>query len=253
MLKISAIIPSFNEEDHIEAAIDSVSFADEILVVDSFSTDNTVALAKAKGAKVIQREYVHSASQKNWAIPQATYEWILLLDADERINDALKKEIQQMLSSKPTKRGYWIGRLNHYMGQKVRFGNLSGDKVIRLFHRDCRYEEKQVHAEVIVPGGAGKLQNPLIHYTYKNLSHMMEKADRYTTLGAKDRLARKKSVGLFDLAFKPWWNFVHNYFIRLGILDGKVGFVLALYSSYYIFVRSLKLWRLLEDEELKGS
>jgi glycosyltransferase involved in cell wall biosynthesis len=250
MLKLTAIIPTYNEEDHIEAAIDSVSFADEILVVDSFSTDRTVDLAKAKGARIIQQEYEHSASQKNWAIPQAEHDWIFLLDADERVTPELQAELGVLLEHEPSKKGYWIGRINHYMGKRIRHGGWSGDRVIRLFHRDCRYEEKEVHAEVIVPGGAGSLKNKLEHFTYKNFNHMMEKVDRYTTLGARDRVKNKKSVGLWDLVFKPWYKFISDYFIKLGILDGLVGLILALVSSYYIFLRSVKMWRILEGEEL---
>lgn len=250
MNKLTAIIPTGNEEKHIREAILSVSFADEILVVDSYSTDNTVAIARENGARVIQREYGNSASQKNWAIPQATHEWILLLDADERVNELLREEIQQTLQ-KPTADGYWIYRQNHFMGRKINYSGWQGDKVIRLFRRSLsRYEDKEVHAEVLVKGQVGKLRHKLDHFTYKSLEHFLSKADRYTTWGAYDRVNRSGSVSAYHLFLKPLFTFVKKYFFQLGILDGKVGFILAAHSGYYIFLRSLKLWRIQQGEEI---
>ena len=128
-MKISAIIPTFNEEDHIIAAIESLAWADEIIVVDSFSTDNTVALAQSKGVKILQRNYEYSASQKNWAIPQASYDWVFILDADERVEDNLKKEISNIKNSQPENDAYWIPRQNHFMGKKIRFSGWQGDPI----------------------------------------------------------------------------------------------------------------------------
>ena len=143
-MKISAIIPTFNEEDHIIDAIESLAWADEIIVVDSFSTDNTVALAQSKGVKILQRNYEYSASQKNWAIPQASYDWVFILDADERVKDNLKKEISKIKNSQPKNDAYWVPRQNHFMGRKISFSGWQGDKVIRLFNRKkCHYEDKK--------------------------------------------------------------------------------------------------------------
>ena len=131
-MQISAIIPVFNEEDHIIDAIESVSWADEIIVVDSFSTDKTLALAQSKGVKILQRAYQYSASQKNWAIPQAKYDWVFILDADERVNESLKEEILKLKKKATTYDAFWIPRQNHFMGKKIRFSGWQGDKVIRL-------------------------------------------------------------------------------------------------------------------------
>ena len=156
--KISALIPTFNEEHNIAEAIDSVSWADEILVVDSFSTDSTVEIAKNKGAKVIQRTYEYSASQKNWAIPQASHDWVILIDADERITFNLKTEIINVVKNNLPYCAFWIKRQNHFMGKKIRFSGWQGDKVIRLFRKDkCVYEDKNVHAEMICDGKVGIL------------------------------------------------------------------------------------------------
>lgn len=249
--KLSALIPTGNEEHNIDAVIKSVSFADEVLVVDSYSTDNTVELAKQHDVRIIQREYGNSASQKNWAIPQATHEWILLVDADERVTPKLKEEILKILEEDGETDAYWIYRQNFFMGRKLNYSGWQGDKVIRLFRKSkCRYEEKHVHAEVIVNGKTGFLKNKLEHFTYKNLEHLLFKADRYTTWGAYDRVEKTKKVTSFHLLLKPLFTFVKKYFFQLGVLDGRVGFILAAHSAYYIFLRSLKIWRIKEGEEI---
>ena len=149
-MKLSAIIPTGNEEHNIVNAIKSVDFADEIIIVDSFSKDNTIKLATKLADTILQRKYINSASQKNWAIPQAKFEWIFLIDADERVPLDLKEEILEVLSSENNFSGFWIKRQNYFMGKKIRFSGWRGDKVIRLFKRDkCKYEEKNVHAEII--------------------------------------------------------------------------------------------------------
>jgi glycosyltransferase involved in cell wall biosynthesis len=251
MQPLTAIIPTFNEEVHIEAVIDSVSFADEVLVVDSFSTDRTVELARNKGARIIQRAYNNSASQKNWAIPQAKHEWILLVDADERITPKLQEEIHVILSGQPEHVAYWIYRTTEFMGRKVRYSGWQGDKVIRLFLRDkCRYEEKHVHAEIEADGSVGFLKNRMYHLTYKGLNHWLSKADWYSTWGAYDRLDRVNKVGSFQLLVKPAFTFFNKYFLRLGFLDGKVGFILAAQYSWYVFLRAVKIWRLQQGEKL---
>jgi glycosyltransferase involved in cell wall biosynthesis len=136
MTKLTSIIPTGNEQNNIVEAIQSVRFSDEIMVVDSFSTDDTVKLARPLVDTILQREYEHSASQKNWAIPQAKHEWILLLDADERVTSELQKEVIRMINSNTKFSGFWIRRENYFMGKKVRFSGWQGDKVIRLFKRD---------------------------------------------------------------------------------------------------------------------
>ena len=168
MQQITAIIPVFNEQQNIAAAIASVSFADEILVVDAYSTDDTVAIAtKHPKVKVLQHEYNYSAAQKNWAIPQAQHEWIFLLDADERVPEALKNEILSTVNNPKDFVAFWIKRSNVFMGKQLRYV-WKGDKVVRLFKRDCcKYEDKNVHAEIIADGSIGVLNNELIHDTYQ--------------------------------------------------------------------------------------
>ena len=250
MKKISAIIPTFNEEHNILDAIDSVSWADEVIIVDSFSSDKTVELAKDKGAKVIQREYEYSASQKNWAIPQAENEWIILLDADERVSIELKNEITKILEIDSDYDAFWIKRQNHFMGKKVRFSGWQGDKVIRLFKRDtCKYEDKNVHAEIICPGKVGVLNEKLIHFTFKDVAHYLEKWDRYSTWSAKDHYNKGQRPNLYHFVFKPGFRFFRDYLIRLGILDGITGLIVCSLSSMGVFMRYIKLKELISQRE----
>ena len=137
MQKISVIITTFNEAEHIQDVLESVQWADEVIVVDSYSTDETVELAKKFPIKILQRKYVSPANQKNWAIPQATHDWILILDADERVTPKLKKEIIALLQKPMQKDAYWIPRQSFFMGKKVRYSGWQGDAVIRFIHKKC--------------------------------------------------------------------------------------------------------------------
>lgn len=246
MNKLTAIIPAGNEILNIEAAIASVSFADEILVVDSNSTDGTYDLALANADKVIKREYVNSASQKNWAIPQAKHEWILLIDADERVTPELKDEVLNILqNNNPEHVAYWIGRNNHFMGEQVRFSGWRNDKVIRLFKRDlCRYENKRVHAEIIPDGSLGKLKNKLYHNTYISLDSYLIKMNRYAWLQAQDYDKKTGVLTPYHFIVKPLWRFFKHYIIQLGFLDGLVGFTIAWIQIYIVFMRYVKIWLL---------
>lgn len=250
MKKVTAIIPCFNEEENIEKALVSVRWADEILVADSFSTDRTLEIARKHHAVIRQREYNNSASQKNWIIPQASHEWIFLLDADEVCTDELKEEIQGVLSGEPAARAFWIYRSNYFMGKRIRYSGWQKDAVIRLFMRDhCRYQELHVHAEIETEGKVGRLRNKIEHHTYKGLDAYFRKFDRYTTWSAKDRLKKTTKVTLFHLLVKPFFRFFKQYILKLGILDGKVGFILCSMAAWSVFLRYLKAWRMLENEE----
>ena len=245
MLKLTAIIPTGNEEHNIVEAIQSVSFADEVMVVDSFSSDKTVELAKPLATKIIQREYQNSASQKNWAIPQAKHDWILLLDADERITPALEQEIKNILSNQPTESGFWIYRQNHFMGKKVRFSGWQDDKVIRLFKRDeCRYEDKHVHAEITTEGNIGFLKNKMHHNTFVNMQDYLLKIRRYADWQSKDYQHKTGVLTPYHFLIKPIARFIKHYFLQLGILDGFTGLTIASIQAYAVFLRYAKLWQL---------
>jgi len=238
MKGITAIIPTRNEAHNIIEAIKSVNFADEIMIVDSFSTDNTITLAKQLAHKVIQREYENSASQKNWAIPQAKYPWIFLLDADERITPGLRDEIIETVNKNENISGFWIKRQNYFMGKEVRFSGWQGDKVIRLFKRDeCKYENKHVHAEIISDGNISILKNKLLHNTYISKEAYQKKLERYAKWQAKDYDKKIIKITPFHTFLKPMIRFLKHYFLQLGILDGYVGFIISSYQAKAVAMR----------------
>jgi len=247
MQHLSAIIPTGNEIHNIEEVLASVNFADEILVVDSFSNDGTYEKAKEKADKVIRREYKYSASQKNWAIPKAKHEWILLVDADERVTPELRDEILQILKNPSDDNivGYWIGRNNHFMGKHVRYSGWKNDKVIRLFRKSkCRYEDKLVHAEIIADGKVSKLKNKLYHNTYVSLDLYLEKMNRYAWLQAGDYDKKTNTLTAYHFILKPLWGFFKHYIIQFGFLDGIPGLTIAYIRGYSIFMRYSKIWLL---------
>lgn len=238
MEKLTAIIPTGNEEHNIVGAIKSVDFADEIMLVDSFSKDKTVEIATPLVDTILQRKYENSASQKNWAIPQAKYKWILILDADERITPELKQEIIEIIHSKSKESGFWIKRLNYFMGKKIRFSGWRGDKVIRLFKRDeCKYENKHVHAKIVSNGKIGTLKNNIIHNTFVSKEIYFKKLKRYAKWQAKDYHKKVKKITFYHTTLKPLFRFLKHYIIQLGILDGYVGLMISLYQSKAVKMR----------------
>ena len=245
MNKITAIIPTFNEEHNIVEAINSVKFADEIIVVDSYSTDKTIELATPISDKILQRKYNNSASQKNWAIPQAKNKWILILDSDERITKDLEIEIINILKSPSEYTGFWIKRQNYFMNKKIVFSGWQNDKVIRLFKRDyCKYEEKHVHAEIKSNGKIGILKNKITHNTYKSKEDYLQKIETYAKWQAKD-YTKTGNINIFHTQIKPMFRFIKHFIIQLGFLDGYAGLMISLYQAKAVYLRYkyLKIYR----------
>ncbi|WP_242923682.1 glycosyltransferase family 2 protein [Pontibacter liquoris] len=246
---VSAIIICKNEEKNIAAAIESLLWADQVLVIDSFSTDATLEIAARYPVKIQQHAFENYSRQRNWALAQATHNWVLMLDADERIPAGLQQELQQLLTGSPTHAAYRIFRKNFFMGQRVRFSGWRNDAVVRLFDRSrCQYSDKHVHEELQVPGSTGTLQHKMLHYTYKDLPHYLDKWNEYSWLAAKDRARKTKQVTLFHLAIKPLGRFLRQYILKLGVLDGKVGFTIACLAAGSVFMRYLKIWRMQEEK-----
>lgn len=239
MRALTVIITTYNEEDNIGALLGLVQWADEVLVVDSFSTDQTVQIAKQYNIKLLQRKYTGPADQKNWAITQASHSWIWILDADERPSPELTKEIQMLLSKAESDIvAYWIGRKSFFMGQAIRYSGWQGDMVIRFFKRECcRYNDKQVHEEIETSYPIGKLQNQLEHYTYKDLDHFLAKIQRYAKWSALDYLPKTPKVSLFHLFCKPFFRFLKHYILQRGFLDGKAGFIISVIMAWGVFLR----------------
>ncbi len=245
MQKITAIIPCFNEEQTLEAAIGSVKFADELLVVDSFSTDASLDIARRHGARIIQRTYENSASQKNWAMMQAGYEWIVLLDADEVIPASLREEIQATVASEPKEVAFWIPRQNKFMGRWIRYSGWQGDRVIRLFRKSkCSYENKLVHAEVIAHGPVGQLKNRILHHTYRGMDAYVRKLNRYADWQARDYHPKTGRIGFYHLWLKPGFRFFKHYWLKGGFRDRIPGLAISYLQAYAVRMRYLRMWDL---------
>jgi len=242
--KLTVIIPSFNEEKKIETCLQSVRWADEILIVDSYSTDRTVDIAEKYTDRILRHEYINSANQKNWAIPQATYEWILLVDSDEKVTTELRNEIRQLLSQQPDKDGYWIYRNNYLIGKQVKYSGWGKDSVLRLFRRDlARYDKKRVHAEITLKN-TGVLNGRLEHHSISSMTAWVAKINRYSSWKAAYKFEKQPRAPVLQVLFRPPIRFIKDFIFRLGILDGWRGFLIASMSSFAELVMAAKLLQL---------
>ena len=242
-LPISVIITTFNEEMNIEDCIRSVLWADEILVVDSLSTDRTVELARRHPVKLLEREYFGSAAQKNWSMDRVEHDWVLILDADERLTEELALEILRLLVEGPQFFGYFLRRRNIVLGKVIRHSGWSTDKVIRFFHRGHgRYPDRRVHADLDIEGPTPVLRNPLLHYTFRSLDQYWEKLRNYAEWGAAQGFREGRSAGILELAGRPIWRFARTYFLQLGILDGRHGLVVCGLQAFGSFLKYARLW-----------
>jgi len=245
---LTVLIPCKDERRNIRACIESVqAIADEILIADSGSTDGTLDIVRdIGGCRIIEREYINSANFKNWAIPQARHEWVLVVDADERVTPELAAEIRELLKSPPeNKDGYWIDRANHYLGYRIRHCGWNSDAVIRLFRRDCCYETRWVHAEVDLPSSRlGKLKHSMLHYTTWDSDQYLYKMNRYAGWGAFNLRDAGKRPSLLAMVTRAPLRFLQLYFLRLGFLDGIAGFQICMHTAYYAFLKQAKLWEL---------
>jgi glycosyltransferase involved in cell wall biosynthesis len=243
--KVSVTIITLNEAAHIAAAIDSVSWADEILVVDSGSSDGTPEIARAKGATVISRAWPGWVDQKNFAACQAAHDWIFSLDADERVPPPLAGEIRELLSGDPPMRGYRVPRVTFHLGKWIRTTDFYPDYQTRLYdRRAARWRGKYVHESVSVDGPVGRFRHDLEHYSFRDLRDQLDRVNRYTTLAAQQMHETGRRAGLIDLAVHPPAAFLRNYLLRLGILDGTPGLIISIVNAYSVFLKFAKLWEL---------
>ena len=244
MTKITAIIPTLNEEIHIEEAIKSVSFADEIIVIDSFSKDETVVLAEKHNVKIIKRKFDDFSSQKNFAIEQAKYPWIYILDADERVTPEVELEIIEAVKNPKDFVGFYVRRTFYFAGEKINYCGWQRDKVVRLFLKEhCKYTGL-VHEAIISNGDFGFLKSKIDHYGYRNYNHFIAKIHQYGELKAIQLNKQGKKVNLFHILIKPPARFFIHYIIRKGFLDGFAGLILAKTQAYAVLTRYIKLWLL---------
>ena len=243
MPRLSAIVIAKNEAANIADCLDSLAFCDEVVVVDGGSGDDTVALAKAKGAQVVSApDWRGYGPQKNLALSQAHGEWVLSLDADERVTPALAREIQTAISEAKVN-GYRIPRLSSFCGREMRHSGWYPDYVLRLFRRDkARFSDDLVHERVICEEPVGRLIEPLRHRTITTLEDALSKIDRYSTAGADMLLASGRRVYFISGIAHGCWTFLRTYFLRAGFLDGPEGFLVARYHAETTYYRYMKAW-----------
>jgi glycosyltransferase involved in cell wall biosynthesis len=240
-MKISATIIAQDEERKIARAIESLRCCDEIVVVDSGSSDRTMEIAANLGARVIETPWLGYAAQKNYASERAAHDWILSIDADESLSEALEAEIWQLKKHGPQHDAYTMPRLAQYLGRWILHSGWYPDRKIRLFdRRKAKWEGDYVHESVRVNGALGHLESNLLHFTCDSLSEHLRTMDRYTTLAAEQLVAKKEPVGLGRLVTDPLWTFFRTYFLQQGFRDGTEGLCIAYMAAFYNFAKYAK-------------
>lgn len=230
------------------ATLESVKWADEILVVDSFSTDGTLGICREYGARILQHEYINSAKQKNWALPQCRNEWVLQIDSDETLEAGLREEIRDAIAAAPPEvELFRMPRKNHMLGQWTRYGGNYPDYQTRLFRRDKgRWSEREVHAHVRVAGEVRTLTHSIVHDNMPYLTRELRNLDRYTRYEADELRKHEKTFHWHDLVIRPWVVFLHRYFWLQGFRDGWRGFIYSAYVAMYVFTARAKHWEMKE-------
>ncbi len=242
-MSLSVIIITKNEEADIRSCLESVSWADEIVVVDSASTDDTAAICREYGAKVqVVRDWPGFGPQKNRALAQATCDWVLSLDADERVTPALRLEIEAVMRERGAADAYDIPRSSSYCGRFMRHSGWYPDYVTRLFKRgSARFSDDLVHERLLVKGNTGRLQRELLHYAFDGMEEVLRKVDQYSTAGALRMHAQGRKATLAGAVLRGLWSFVRTYFLKRGFLDGREGFMLAASNAEGTYYRYVKL------------
>ena len=244
MSRLSAIVTAYNEADIIGETLACLAFADEIIVVDSFSTDGTPDIARRHNARVLQHAYESPAAQKNWAIPQAAHEWVLIVDSDEWLTPELAAEIARTIAS-PSADGYQIRRRNFFLGREIRHSGWQRDWVLRLFRRDrARYEERHIHEMMVCDGLVARLDSPLQHYSYRTMDDYWKKLRRYAEWNAIEARRHGRTVSPLYMMLHPPARFIKAYLLQGGFLDGPHGLVVSLLTAVYAAAKDVKIWEM---------
>ena len=248
-MKITAIVITFDEETNVARALESLAWADEIIVVDSESRDRTVEIARRFTERVIIRSWPGYSAQKNFAAEQATHDWIFSLDADEQVSDELRREVEALKrAGKPAVAGYEMPRLTFYLGRWIRHSGWYPDWKLRLYdRRRARWVGDYVHEGLEVDGATARLTGDLLHFTVDHASAHHLRIDRYTTLVAAQARAQGKRASVASIIFSPLLTFLRSYVFKLGFLDGLQGYAIARFAAHYAFLKNLKLWELSKE------
>lgn len=241
---LTALVITYNEEQNIKTVLDHLAFADEIIIVDSFSSDKTFEIAASfKNVKVVQRAFDNFACQRNYALSLASNSWILFMDADERLTPELQQEISLVINQKNSASAYFMRRNFMFENKKLRFSGWQTDKIIRLFKKEnANYNIKKiVHEKLIVNGRIGKLKNRLIHHSYSNYRDYKQKMVFYGQLKAQEEVLKETSPNFFHFYIRPAYQFLNQYLVRFGFLDGKKGIIICYLNALSVAVRFQEL------------
>jgi glycosyltransferase involved in cell wall biosynthesis len=248
MPSVSVAVIALDEEERLRACLESVAWADEVVVIDSGSGDKTVPIAREFTDRVLFHAWEGYGAQKNFALAQCHGDWILSLDADERVSEPLRAEIDATLAAGPAEIGFRIPRQNFFQGAWVRHGGWYPDLQLRLFRRGRgTFTGSAVHESVRVDGPVGRLKAPLVHQSYRGVADFVARANRYSELAARELAGTGRGGSLADLLLRPSWRFLSMYVLRAGFLDGWRGFILAVLYAHYVFLRAAKVRELRHD------
>jgi len=244
--RLSVTVITLNEEHTIPACLQSVAWADEIIIVDSFSTDRTAELCRQYTDKVIQRQWPGHVRQKQYALEQASGDWILSLDADERLSPEATEEIRRtVLNGSPSADGFILPRQSYYLGRWIRHGGWYPDYKLRLVRRGtASWGGEDPHDKLLLTGRAAKLQGRIIHYVYAGISDQLRTVDAFSKITAEQWHSQGRRSSLVLMLGKPLARFLECYFWKCGFLDGMPGLIIAVITSYYAFLKFAKLWEL---------
>lgn len=243
MSNISVVIITYNEERNIRDCLESVKWVDEVVILDNYSTDRTIEIASRYTDKIFMRKWDGYGSQKNRAIERTTNNWILALDADERVTPPLADEIENLFQEgDPPMAGYELPYKVYFGNKLIRHGGWYPEYHLRLFRKDRgRFEERAVHEKIRVSGKVGRLNHFVEHYTYRSISDFIQRMDRYSTLSAETYFKEGRRIGWIQASFRAWFAFTQMYILRAGFLDGAAGFQLAILYAFYTFTKYAKL------------
>jgi glycosyltransferase involved in cell wall biosynthesis len=243
--KLSVYMITYNNEETIERALKSVTWANEIVIVDSFSNDRTVEIGRKFTDKIFQRKWPGHRDQYQYAADLTTHDWIMFVDADEEVSPELAEEIRKELSGEVERvDGLFVYRRTFYLGRWIRYGGWYPDGEIRVYRRNKGRWEGGLHARVVVEGTVKSLKNQYLHYTYRNISDQIQTIDKYSGIAAGDMIQKGERFSLFKLLLHPPFRFIKEYFFKLGFRDGLPGLVIVISTMYYVFIKYAKLWEL---------